>query len=182
MSIFIGHQNAETPLHTDSFFVSVWIAIIKGAKTARLVEPVDYKKIYNGLDIFDDSNVKKLDGLGINIYEANCEEGDVLFIPPGFWHQVKNHGFNIALSTNFLIPHNFLVFEQQLKSKLLKPYFNLLKIKRELISDPANKSMRKSTSLKHANFVLNESKFIDFFSAELEKDNDFLNKVIDELV
>jgi hypothetical protein len=168
ISLFIGHSRVETPLHTDSFAVCVWLANIVGRKIIRVIPPIDYKNIYNGLDAFDEKNVAKLAELGIPVIEATIEAGDVFTIPPGYWHQVRNQGFTVAVSTNFMSKFHFLTYEQQLKAKILAPYLKLQKLKREVLGEQILD--HSANCLRHFNFVENEYKFLSYLNNELEKD------------
>ena len=184
-SLFIGHQEVESPLHTDSFFVSVWLACIEGSKHLRIIKPINYHAIKNGMNVFDQDIVDKLDDQGIDIYDVKISKGDIIYIPPGHWHQVRNMGFNIALSVNHLDPQNFLVFEQQLKAKILRPYLKLLEMKREIIEQAKQKkeeddlwnNILNAESLRHSNFKENENKFINYIESQLAKDKNILQEI-----
>lgn len=171
MSLFIGHSRAETPLHTDSFAVCVWLANVVGKKIIRVVPPIDYENIKNAMDAFDPAVVERWEKLGIPVFEAVIEAGDIFVIPPGYWHQVRNEGFTVAVSTNFLSPYHFLVFEQQMKAKILAPYLKLLKLKHELLGAEIDHSV---DALKHFDFARNESRFLDHLGAQLEKEKSVL--------
>jgi hypothetical protein len=171
MSLFIGHSRAETPLHTDSFAVCVWLANLAGRKIIRVVPPVDYENIKNAMDAFDENVVARWHELGIPVFEAVIEAGDVFVIPPGYWHQVRNEGFTVAVSTNFLSPYHFLVFEQQMKAKILTPYLKLLKLKHDLIGDGLDHS---ADCLKHFDFARTEHRFLEHMSAQIEKEKSVL--------
>ena len=171
MSLFIGHSRAETPLHTDSFAVCVWLANLVGRKTIRVVPPIDYENIKNAMDAFDPKVVEHWHQLGIPVYEAVIEAGDIFVIPPGYWHQVRNEGFTVAVSTNFLSPYHFLVFEQQMKAKILGPYLKLLKLKHDLLAEPLDQS---ADCLKHFDFTNTESRFLEHMSVQIEKEKDVL--------
>jgi hypothetical protein len=174
ISLFIGHSRAETPLHTDSFAVCVWLANLVGRKTIRVVPPVDYKNIRNAMDAFDERVVRLWADLGIPVIEAVIEPGDIFVIPPGYWHQVKNEGFTVAVSTNFMSPFHFLTFEQQLKAKILAPYLKLLKLKREIVgAQPLDHS---ADCLKHFDFLNTEGQFLDFLSGEIESERQVLRR------
>lgn len=174
ISLFIGHSRAETPLHTDALGLSVWLANVVGQKIIRVVPPVDYQNIKNAMDAFDDQVVKEWHRLEIPVFEAVLEAGDIFVIPPGHWHQVRNQGFTVAVSTNFLSPHHFLIFEQQLKAKILAPYLKLLKIKHELWGQGTLPSL---LSLEHFNFTSNEDRFLEHMTAQIEHEKSILARV-----
>ncbi len=172
MSLFIGHSRAETPLHTDSFAVCVWLANLVGLKTIRILPPVDYTNIKNGMDAFCEANVKRWTELGIPVFEASIEAGDIFVIPPGYWHQVRNQGFTVAVSTNYVSPYHFLTFEQQLRAKILAPYVRLLKLKRELY--PTGQLDHSVESLKHFDYCSNEGQLLDYLSQQVEHEKNLL--------
>jgi hypothetical protein len=161
-SIFIGHPTAETPLHTDSFYVSVWLGLIEGGKTIRLVPEIATDRVTNGLDTFDLANEAALAAVGVPIFEAVIEKGDLIYIPPMWWHQVRNSGVTIAVSTNYVSPYHFLVFEQQLRAKLLTPLERLASIKTEAIAaaakDDAASLHRRSVD--SAKYIENERLYL----------------------
>ncbi len=174
MSLFVGHSRVETPLHTDSFAVCVWLANLVGKKVIRVIAPVDYDNIHNGLDAFDPTVVDRLGYLGIDVLEATIEAGDIFVIPPGYWHQVRNDGFTVAVSVNYISPYHFLTYEQQLKAKVLAPYLRLLKIKRELVG--AKDLQHSIDVLRHFKFVENESRFLDYMEREFHEERKILER------
>jgi hypothetical protein len=177
ISLFIGHSRVETPLHTDSFAVCVWLANLVGRKIIRIVPPLDYKNIQNGMDMFAQENVEKLAKLGIPTFEAVIEAGDIFFIPPGYWHQVKNVGFTVAVSTNYMSAHHFLTFEQQLKAKILKPYFQLLRLKREVLGKDPSALKHSLDVLRNFSFVENETRFLQYLESEYKIDRSFTEEM-----
>ncbi len=174
-SLFIGHSRADTPLHTDSFAVCVWLANLVGKKIIRIVPPVDYQNIRNGMDAFDPKVVEYWSELGIPTFEAEIEAGDVFFFPPGYWHQVRNEGFTVAVSTNYISPYHFLTFEQQLRAKIIKPYLRLMKLKREIM-DPEGWA-HSTDAIHNFNFVQNETLFLEHLMKELTQEQFTLERV-----
>jgi len=180
ISLFIGHDQVESPLHTDSFAVSVWLANIIGTKRIRLIPPVDYDKIYNGLDAFDDEVVVKLAESNIPVYEATIEAGDIFFIPPGYWHQVKNDSITVAISTNYLSPFHFLTFEQQLRAKLLGPLLKLMKLRDRVLETKGGELYHSMDALKHFNYVETESKYLNYMINKLEGQRQIVQSIHDK--
>lgn len=168
-SIFIGHKNVETPCHTDSFYVAVWLALIKGRKTFRYVSSKYHNKVYSGMDLFSLEIEEDFHQNGITIYESSVEEGDIIYHPPGWWHQVKNHNFSIAVSNNYLNKRNYLPFEQQLISKTVIPIITklfqfksangVLKALQELPKD----ELKQLQSIQSSNYIDNQRIINDVF-------------------
>jgi hypothetical protein len=179
-SLFIGHQNVESPLHTDSFAVSVWLANIVGEKKVRLVPPWNYSVVKNGMDMFSQSNVERVVASGLPVFDTTLKAGDILFIPPGYWHQVKNLGFTIAVSVNFVGPYHFVPFEQQLRSKVIAPYLKLLAFKKNFITQNSEAELSVQ-SLKNFKVVENETRFLDFLERQLQNERVFLEKLKKDL-
>lgn len=177
ISFFIGHKNVESPLHTDSFFVNVWLACVKGSKTIRICPPKDYELIKNGMDLFDNCIAEQFESNNIPVFEAVIKEGDIFYIPPGWWHQVKNNEFTIAISTNFVNASSFLTFEQQLRSKILKPYVELIKLKRNVVNNKSKTIDHALTCIEYSKFLETEKMFLDFMQEQLRIDRDILNKL-----
>lgn len=158
MSLFIGHAYSQSPLHTDSFFVSTWLTCLRGSKTVRLI-PGGTPKITNGLDIFNKDIAAGLVAKGVSLYEAKIEEGDTLFIPSGWWHHVINHDESIALSCNFVSPNNYLPFEQQVRGRILTPLVKLEKLSEEIRSKEVKYC---DDSLKSCRYIENEKTFLKY--------------------
>ena len=174
-SILFGHPKVESPLHTDSFFVSTWFAMIRGQKRMRLVPPEYTQYVQNGFNVYDDKLVDELGAHGVPVYDCVIEEGDVVWFPPGWWHHVKNDTFTISLTTNFVSHYHFLPFEQQVRAVLMKPILNLAKVKEDCVLKTA-KDRENLVNFDHSSkavvdsyFVRNEAKFLAHFQSELAK-------------
>jgi ribosomal protein L16 Arg81 hydroxylase len=84
-------------MHQDIFSTNTWLAQLRGEKTWRLCPP-------DGLDPAVGENVDAFsgDGLGCDLYETVLVAGDVIYLPPDWWHQVRNPTTaSLALSGNF---------------------------------------------------------------------------------
>ncbi|MCB0422883.1 MAG: hypothetical protein KDD61_17920, partial [Bdellovibrionales bacterium] len=58
---------------------------------------------------------------GFDVWEANLEPGDTLYIPGLFPHSVINKGQNIMVTKNFVENRNFPSFYQSMRKRLLEP-------------------------------------------------------------
>lgn len=176
ISFFLGHEKVESPLHTDSFAVSVWLANLYGTKVVRLVPPRDYQNIKNGMDAFSDEFCQKMAALDIPVHEVTLEAGDILFIPPGYWHQVKNLGITIAISCNYVNQYHFLPFEQQLRAKIMAPYMKLLQLKNEVVANKEAHDFSKE-SFATFNMKITEQKFLDFMNHAYGSDQQRIKEI-----
>jgi len=183
-SIFIGHKDTETPCHTDSFYVGVWIALIKGVKKIRYVSTKENQNMANGMDLFDPAVVKSLEEKGVEVIDALVEEGDIVFHPSGWWHQVKNLEFNIAVSNNYVNKINYLAFEQQLIAKTVLPMLTGITKVQNLIdyNDFTDNANYSEQSIATSNYLANQEKINQFLSNYVEKYETILSILQPEVV
>lgn len=130
--------------------------------------------------MFSQSNVERVVASGLPVFDTTLKAGDILFIPPGYWHQVKNLGFTIAVSVNFVGPYHFVPFEQQLRSKVIAPYLKLLAFKKNFITQNSEAELSVQ-SLKNFKVVENETRFLDFLERQLQNERVFLEKLKKDL-
>ena len=96
---WFGTGSQFTPLHFDHD--DGYLCLVKGFKRVRLISPKDTNKIkaYKTLmysEYLSVDNLKK-DNVTIDVKEYNLREGDYLFIPSGWWHEVQSsNDLNIA--------------------------------------------------------------------------------------
>uniref|UniRef100_A0A0M3I5K6 JmjC domain-containing protein n=1 Tax=Ascaris lumbricoides TaxID=6252 RepID=A0A0M3I5K6_ASCLU len=117
-TIWIGTPGAYTPCHFDSYGFNLH-AQLKGAKRWILIEPQEDMKPTR--IPYEESTVfSRVDVVGGEAYLRNVrlrmvtlKAGDVLFVPPGWWHSVQcvtpdgcnaNSKDAISLSVNTWIP------------------------------------------------------------------------------
>jgi hypothetical protein len=109
--IWIGPEGTFTPLHHD--LTNNLLIQLVGRKRIVLASPAETPKLYNNLHVFSDAgnltnpdlstyprlkDVRKLDFV--------LEPGEALFIPIGWWHQVKSLSFSVSATyTNFCWPN-----------------------------------------------------------------------------
>lgn len=174
-AILFGHPKVESPLHTDSFFVSTYFAMIRGQKRMRLVSPRHTPYVFNGLNVFDDQKIEELFRKGVEVYDCVIEEGDIVWFPPGWWHHVKNDGFTISVTTNFVAPQHFLPFEQQVRATLLKPLLKLNSLKNDCLKETGEQFLQEN--LTNSKFTELESAYVNYFREELGKTESLLQKI-----
>ncbi|KAL3984644.1 Cupin-like domain family protein [Acanthocheilonema viteae] len=116
-TIWIGTPGAHTPCHYDSYGYNVH-AQLSGSKRWILFEPSENMKpvripyeestVFSSLDVIGaDSSLQ-----GKKIRVATLRKGDVIFVPPGWWHCVQcvnindseNDLNNISVSINTWVP------------------------------------------------------------------------------
>ena len=112
--MWIGPAGTTTSLHHD--LTDNLIAQIVGSKELKLIPAADIGKIYNHVHVFSeitDLDDPKLDPSRFpllsqaRIYDLTLAAGEILFVPLGWWHQVKALDFSVTITyTNFLWPND----------------------------------------------------------------------------
>lgn len=112
--LWIGPAGTTTSLHHD--LTDNLIAQIVGRKQVKLIPAADVGKLYNQTHVF--SEISDLDDPKLDpsrfpllsrarIYDLTLEAGEILFVPLGWWHQVKALDFSVTVTyTNFLWPND----------------------------------------------------------------------------
>jgi len=112
--LWIGGGNQYTPLHFDHD--DGFLCMITGSKRVRLIHPSLTKELsayttmmyskYQSIDDFKKNYFDKYEKHP-DIMEFHLRDGDCLFIPAGWWHDVKSgEDFNIAY-TIWTYPREF---------------------------------------------------------------------------
>jgi len=108
--MWIGPAGTVTSLHHD--LTNNFIAQVVGRKHIRLAPAAEVGKLYNHKHVFSD--IPDLDDPNIDLrrhprlrelrsYDVLLEPGEILFMPVGWWHQVKSVDFSVTITfTNFL--------------------------------------------------------------------------------
>ena len=112
--MWIGPAGTVTSLHHD--LTNNLIAQLVGRKAVKLLPPSEVGKLYNDWHVF--SEVPDLEDPGIDlsrhprlsevrIYDVVLHPGEIIFMPLGWWHQVKALDFSITITyTNFRWPND----------------------------------------------------------------------------
>lgn len=107
--MWIGPAGTVTSLHHD--LTNNFIAQVVGRKRVRLAPAAEVGKLYNHQHVF--SEIADLEDPGIDgaryprltelrFYDVVLEPGEILFMPLGWWHQVKSMDFSVTITfTNF---------------------------------------------------------------------------------
>jgi hypothetical protein len=111
---WIGPAGTFTPLHHD--LTNNLIVQVVGRKRLRLAPPSETAKLANERGVYSDVRDledPKLDLArfprlkDIRLYEVVLEPGEILFVPVGWWHQVRALDFSVTLTyTNFPWPNH----------------------------------------------------------------------------
>ena len=138
--IFIGHPAVDTPAHTDTFGTSAWLSMVRGTKSVRLIHPDSAHVVTKGIDLFSDEVEASLHAQNVVLYEAIITEGDTLFIPGRWFHQVKNLDKNIMVTKNFVDSANVLGFLSDFETRVLGPVRALRGLRNKFLADQIGSS------------------------------------------
>lgn len=96
-ALYAGPPNTASGMHQDVFETHTWLAELRGEKTWRLCAPKDLQPgLGNRVNAFGDESI------GCDVFEAILQPGDVIYLPPNWWHQVRNETTStMAISGNF---------------------------------------------------------------------------------
>ena len=106
--MWIGPAGTFTSLHHD--LTNNLIAQIVGRKRIKLAPAAEVGKLYNDQHVFseisdlENSDLARHPRLAeLRFYDVLLQPGEVLFVPLGWWHQVRSLDFSVTITfTNFL--------------------------------------------------------------------------------
>lgn len=175
-NILIGYDKVSSPLHTDSYYVNSILTSIVGEKKARMVSPLDSFAVKNGQDLFDSQVLNSIVELGVRVYEGAIKPGDAFYIPPGWWHNVINCNFTIAVQNLHVDTHRVPLFEQQIRGFIIPILSKIESLGHEAIDEikESNLPINPPLSQHVANFVENEKKYITFLSEAINKSEGYI--------
>lgn len=140
--IFIGHPHVSTPLHQDTFSTSAWLTMMQGSKIIRLVAPQYGDSFDKKSSLFEKTTLNSLSEKNIPVFEVTIEEGETLYIPGKWFHEVRNINKNIMLTQNFLDKWNFLNFTVEFEEKFNQPVKKIIAERNKFIQQClSNKEM-----------------------------------------
>ena len=109
---WLGPAGTITPLHHDT--ANLMMAQVYGRKRWRVISPECTSFLYNYIGVFSAVDLENPDYnkyplfKNVNIMEEILDPGEIIFIPVGWWHQVKALDISISLSfTNFVFPNQY---------------------------------------------------------------------------
>jgi hypothetical protein len=111
---WIGPAGTVTSLHHD--LTNNLIAQVRGRKRLKLLPAADVGRLYNHRHVFSEIADLEDPGLdlaryarlaGARVYDVELAPGEIIFMPIGWWHQVRALDFSVTLTyTNFLWPND----------------------------------------------------------------------------
>jgi len=111
---WIGPIGTFTPLHFD--LTNNLIVQVKGSKKIILLAPSETQYLYNHRHVFSDvhdvmdetSLVAHPLASKVHFHEVDLQEGEILYVPIGWWHQVTSLDFSVTYTfTDFLWDNDF---------------------------------------------------------------------------
>jgi hypothetical protein len=109
-SLWLGPGNTVTPLHYDQ--MNVILAQVWGSKRVLLIAPSETGSLYNRRGGYSDVDPESPDFERFPLFQnvavsvMMLEPGSALFLPRGWWHQVRSLTPSISLSiSNFVWPN-----------------------------------------------------------------------------
>ncbi|GBE93209.1 cupin-like domain-containing protein [Nostoc cycadae] len=111
--IFIGHKGKSIGLHEDPTSCAAWLAMISGRKQIVFFTPDQKGFLYEGkVDVFNpDFNKFPLYSKAKPV-EVILEPGEIIYIPPRWWHHVRNLEYTIAMGNLVVNELNIKLFFQ----------------------------------------------------------------------
>ncbi|HEY9624697.1 MAG TPA: cupin-like domain-containing protein, partial [Crinalium sp.] len=118
---WFGPEGSITPLHHDP--CNLIMAQIHGRKRWRMISPAHTPLIYNDIGVFSRVDLENPDYekyplfKDVHIIETIVNPGEIIFVPVGWWHQVKGLDVSISLSfTNFVFPNAYSYQDPHIRS------------------------------------------------------------------
>ncbi|MFN9174315.1 MAG: cupin-like domain-containing protein [Synechocystis sp.] len=103
---WFGSAGTITPLHYD--VTNLMMTQIYGSKKWQIIPPIYTPFLYNNVGVFSEVDCEKPDYNKYPLFEEGkiievvLEPGEIIFVPTGWWHQVKSLDVSVSLSfTNF---------------------------------------------------------------------------------
>lgn len=121
---YMGGHNTFTPFHADVYRSYSWSSNICGVKKWTLFPPNQeslYKDKFGNL-VYD---VRKVDPIDFPNFEKAQKiilyqkDGETLFVPSGWFHQVENIGASISLNHNWMNSNNLIFTYLSLRNDLI---------------------------------------------------------------
>ncbi len=107
-AVFIGPEGTLSQLHRDFWHTHAYLAQIQGRKRAILFSPKDSEFLYGGHVDPEQPDLERFELFDrATAYECVIEPGEVLFMPPDWWHWVRGLEKSITFSQNFFNDVNF---------------------------------------------------------------------------
>ncbi|GAA4356523.1 cupin-like domain-containing protein [Variovorax defluvii] len=117
-SFWFGPGGTVTPLHHDT--IMLFHTQVVGRKRWRLISPLQGQRLYNTSGVFSPIDLDAVDWKqfplfeGVRVLEVDVWPGETMFLPLGWWHQVRALDISLSFSYSNLalpLPNNFSYFE-----------------------------------------------------------------------
>jgi hypothetical protein len=106
-SVYVGPEGSLSPLHRDFWGTHAYLAQIRGRKRAILFAPEDSEFLYGGRVDPAEPDLERFGLFGrATAYECVIEPGDLLYVPPDWWHWVRGLEKSVTVSHNFFNEFN----------------------------------------------------------------------------
>ncbi len=116
--------------------------MMQGSKVIRLVPPLYGDSLNKKSSLFEKTTLDSLSEKNIPLFEVTIGEGETLYIPGKWFHEVRNINKNIMLTQNFLDKWNFLNFTVELEEKFNQPVKKIIAERQKFITQClSNKNM-----------------------------------------
>lgn len=97
MTIYAGPKGSSSTMHQDIFSTHTWLAELRGRKTWRICAPSSIQENKS-----TQINAFGEDEIHCEVFEGVLDAGDLIYLPPDWWHQVVNSGLStFSISGNF---------------------------------------------------------------------------------
>lgn len=111
VKIFWGYNGNITRLHNDEY--ENLLCLYSGQKDLILFPPEDEKNLYidynsTPLDLYSINYFRYPNFRKCTSYVGSLKKGEILYIPEGWYHQIKSHGKNVAFAF-FYIPKEEII-------------------------------------------------------------------------
>jgi hypothetical protein len=101
-SLYVGAADTVTTLHRDFGDTAAYLAMVRGTKRVMLFAPEDSERVYRGYVDPDAPDYSRFPLLTeATAHEAVIGPGEMLFIPPNWWHWLRATEKFMTVSHNF---------------------------------------------------------------------------------
>jgi hypothetical protein len=117
-SFWFGPGGTVTPLHHDTLML--FHTQVVGRKRWRLISPLQGQRLYNTNGVFSPIDLDAVDLRrfplfeGVRVLEVVVWPGETIFLPLGWWHQVRSLDISLSFSySNLALPiaNQFIYFD-----------------------------------------------------------------------
>jgi len=107
-ALWFGPRGTVTPLHHDTS--SILFCQVYGSKRVQLISPLELSMYGVAQSLYSRANAETRQSLpeDVQVLDVTLAAGEALFIPAGYWHQVRALDVSISLALNgFREPNSF---------------------------------------------------------------------------